>query len=426
MPQENLKFCKKLAFPARVIEIDRGLTLIHQQMKATPVVVADIWVKAGSRAEPKEWTGMAHFLEHAIFKGSDRVGVGVFDRAIEYNGGNSNAATSHDYAHFYLTTAAPYLKDTLPLLADILLQPSIAPAEFEREKDVIIEEILASQDDPDGVGYEILCQMMFQKHPYGRSILGEANSILQYSPEMMRSFHQTHYQPENITVAIVGGLEAEQAIELVTQSFSQFNNHSVKCPPPHYEAQQPIDEVRRQKIALPRIEEARLLMGWVGPGIDRLEDAIALDALSVILTGGMGSRLVRELREEKNLVFDIDSDFSLQKDLSLFTISAWLEPNKLEIVEKIICDRILELQNNLVKDSELARCQRLLRNDFFFSTETPYQLASLYGYYHTIASAELSITYPDYLDRLTTTQLQKIVNRYLGLSSYGIVAIEPR
>lgn len=425
MQQETLNSYKIIDFPAKIIELDRGLTLIYQHMPATPVVVADVWVKAGVRAEPKEWIGMAHFLEHAIFKGSHRVGVGEFDRAIEYNGGTSNAATSYDYAHFYLTTAAPYLKDTLPLLGDILLQPSIVPEEFEREKDVIIEEIRSSLDDPDGIGYESLCKIMYQKHPYGRSILGEERKIRAYSPEMMRSFHGSHYQPENMTVAIVGGIEAETAIDLVKDAFSQFSSPAVKCPQPDREAQQPINEIRRQKIYLPRIEEARLFLGWIGPGIENLKDGIGLDILSVILTGGMGSRLVRELREEENLVFDIDSDFSLQKDLSLFTITAWLEANKLEIVEKKICDRIFQLQNDPISEVELSRTRRLLRNDFFFSTETPSQLASLYGYYHTIAKAELSLIYPDEIEKFSAIELQKIAKTYLCSSNYGIVTIEP-
>ena len=424
--QQTSKLRKKINFPAKIITLDHSLTLIHQHMPATPVVVADVWVKAGARAEPTEWTGMAHFLEHIIFKGSHRVGVGEFDRAIEYNGGTSNAATSYDYAHFNLTTPAPYLKDTLPLLGDILLQPSIPPQEFEREKDIIIEEIGWSLDDPDGVGYESLCKIMHQKHPYGRSILGEEKQIRQYSPEMMRSFHLSHYQPENMTVAIVGGIEAETAVNLVKNAFSEFNSPAVGCPPPYYAPQQPLNEVRRQKIYLPRIEEARLFMGWIGPGIENFKDGIGLDILSVVLTGGMGSRLVRELREEENLVFDIDSDFSQQKDLSLFTITAWLEPNLVEIVEKKICDRILQLQNDPIKEVELARTQRLLRNDYFFSTETPCQLASLYGFYHTIARAELSLTYPESLDRFTAIELQKIARNYLSISNYGIVEIEPR
>ena len=116
--------------PAKIFTLDNGLTLIHQHLPATPVVVADVWVQAGASAEPDSWSGIAHFLEHMIFKGSPQVGVGEFDWVIENAGGVANAATSHDYAHFYLTTANSQIAETLPYLADILLQASIPDEEF--------------------------------------------------------------------------------------------------------------------------------------------------------------------------------------------------------------------------------------------------------------------------------------------------------
>ncbi len=414
----------RLVFPGNSFKFDNGLTVIHQYLPATPVVVADVWIKAGASAEPESWSGMAHFLEHAIFKGSPNVGVGEFDWIIENTGGVANAATSYDYAHFYLTTAATHLDKTLPYLADILLHASIPDEEFIRERDVVLEEINSSYDDPDWIGFQALCRDLYQRHPYGRSILGEKKLLLQHTPNQMRCFHRTHYQPENMTVIIVGGIESEAALSLVNECFSNFSLRS-ECPPVTIEAEPPAIAIRRQELYLPRIEQARLFMGWVGPGAANLTEAIALDLLSVILTGGRSSGMVRELREEQQLVLDIGSDFSLQKDSSLFTISAWLDTENLKLVESKICDRLWELQTQLVSKIELNRAKRQLINNYIFSKETPSQLAGLYGYYSAIATPEQSALYPQIVEKLQPYQLQQIANRYLSPERYGITVLKP-
>ncbi len=411
-------------FPANIFRLDNGLTIIHQHLSATPVVVADIWVKAGASSEPEEWSGMAHFLEHMVFKGSPKVATGEFDWAIENSGGIANAATSHDYAHFFLTTAASQLPNTLPYLADILLHATIPEDEFIRERSVVLEEIRSSYDDPDWVGFQALCQNIYKIHPYKRSILGEEELLMQHSPNQMRCFHRTHYQPENMTVVLVGGIEQEAAISLVNESFAEFSVRS-ECPSHNIEAEPPLVEIARQELYLPRIEQARLTMAWLSVGVDCLEDGIGLDILSVILAGSLCSRLVQELREEKQLVLDIYSDFSLQKDSSLFTISAWLETANLDLVEKIIGDRLQELQDTLIPEAELNRTRRLLHNDYIFSTETPGQLAGVYGYYNTIATVEQSMMYPIILNSLSPEQIQRIARQYLSPERYAITILKP-
>lgn len=401
-----------------------GLNLIHQYLPTTPVVVADVWVRAGATIEPEQWSGMAHFLEHMIFKGSKRIAPGVYDRVIENLGCMTNAATSHDYAHFFLTTAADYLDDTLPYLGEILLQAEIPEHEFYCEQDVVLEELRYSLDDPDWIAFQALTETIYQTHPYKRPILGDEELLLQHTPNQMRCFHRTYYQPENITVCIVGGITEDKAISLVEKSFSNFSIRS-ECPPHEIEAEPPLIEVRRSELYLPRIEEARLTMGWLGPGVEQLEDAFGLDLISVILASSRNSRLVQELREEKQLVLDIGSSFSLQKDSSLFTISAWLETEYLESVEEIIREKIRQLQNYPVTPGELARYQKMLCHDYIFSTETPGQLAGLYGYYHTIAHADLAVIYPEMIKRLDAFELQRIANQYLAPERYAISIIRP-
>ncbi len=410
------------AFPANIFRLDNQLTVIHQHLPATPVAVTDVWVRAGTNAEPDDWYGMAHFLEHMIFKGSQRVAPGEFDWAIENSGGITNAATSHDYAHFFVATAAQNLTATLPYFADILLDAAIPDEEFVRERDVVLEEIRSCQDDPDWLGFQALCETLYQDGDYGRSILGTEAQIWERSPNQMRCFHRTLYQPENMTVAIVGGIEQEEALALVHDTFDPFSTRS-ECPPRTRQPLVPLTETRRTELRLPRLEQARLLMGWLAPGVERLETAFGLDLLAVLLASGRSSRLVRELREEQRLVLDIGCEFSLQQGGSLLTLAAWLEPQHLEQVEATIVERLLDLQRQPVSPVELARAKRQLCNDYAFSTETPAQLAGLYGYYNTIASAELSVLYPERIQRLEAGELQALARQYLVPDRYAVVTM---
>jgi zinc protease len=411
-------------FPAKVFQLEQGLTVIYQHLAVAAVTVVDVWVKAGATAEPENWSGMAHFLEHMIFKGTKRILPGVFDQEIEYRGGITNAATSHDYAHFFLTIANQHLGETLPYLAEILLRAEIPDEEFYRERDVVLEELRSCQDDPNWTGFQTLCESIYQRHPYGRSILGDETRLMQLSPNQMRCFHRTYYQPQNMTVVVVGGIPEAEALEIVRQSFTDFSIPS-ECPTCESEAEPPMVGIRRSQLYLPRLETPRLMIAWNGPDVGQLDDAFGLDLISALLAGGRSSRLVKNLRESQQLVLDIDSSFSLQRDASLFTISAWLESEYLEQVEHYICKSIIELQTQPISEEELRRCQRILLNDYIFSTETPGQIAGLYGYYQTIAQAELSLTYPEMIRQLQVEDVQRLANQYLSSDRYAITIIHP-
>jgi zinc protease len=421
-----------LACPVTCHRLTNGLTVIHHYMPATNVAAVDVWVKAGAIAEPDDWIGMAHFLEHMIFKGSDQLPPGQFDAAIEQYGGSTNAATGHDYAHFFITTATQHLPATLPYLAEILLHATIPDDEFDRERDVVLEEIRQAADNPDWLAFQALNELSYQHHAYGRPILGTEETLRRRSPAEMRQFHHTHYQPENMTVVVVGNIAEAQALDLVSQHFSHFPDRG-HSPHHHSDAEPPIPTIRRQELGLPRLEQARLMLAWHGPGIDsplqsvdqQVQAAYGLDVLSIVLAEGRTSRLVKELREERQLVQGISSGFALQKESGLFTISAWLEPEHLERVEAIICDRLAELLSHPITATELARCKRLLCNDHAFSTETPCQLAGLYGYYSILARPDIALTYPDRIQTLEADYLQTLATQYLSPCHYAATIVRP-
>lgn len=415
---------KPTTFPATVNRLDNGLTLVHHHMPATPVVVVDVWVQAGAGIEPPQWSGVAHFLEHMVFKGTEHLPPGMFDYAIENRGGATNAATSYDYAHYYMTVAADALPETLPYLADLILHAGIPADEFVRERQVVLEELRQAQDDPDWLGYQALSAQVYEEHPYGRPILGTEERLMALSPEEMRCFHQAHYQPERMTVVVTGGIPLEETLGLVRHNFKTFPPVT-PCPQTERIPAMSWQGVRRQTLHLPRIEQARMLMAWTGPGVDRLSEACAMDLLSSLLAEGRTSRLVRELREERQWVRHISSSFSLQRDASLFTLQVWLEADHIEAVEALICDRLAQLGRVPISPGELARAKRLLCNDFAFSTETPGQLAGLYGYYSTIAQATDSYAYASRVEAHTATSVAAAAQRWLSPENYAITILLP-
>ena len=421
--QSDTQLDSQLDHRASISYLPNGLTVIHQEM-SVPAVAIDVWVNAGAGKEPLAWMGMAHFLEHMVFKGTERLKPGEFDWAIERRGGVSNAATSHDYAHYYVTVAAEAVEESLPYLAELILGAAIPDDEFDPERNVVLEEIRQANDDPDWVGYQTLCELLYGEHAYGRPVLGTPETLKTFSAQAMRQFHRAHYQPENMTVAIAGNFSQEKAIALVQKSFQQFPTPAA-CPKPAIAPLAVASSHQRKMLCLPHLEQCRLTMAWIGPGIANLEAACHLDLIATMLGGGRTSRLVRELREEKQLVQEVDVDFSTQRDCGEFSLTMWLEQADLETVEGIVRDRISVLSTQPVTESELARAKRLLLNDYAFSTETPSQIAGLYGYYATLAHPDLVSTYPLQLQAASAAAIQQTARQYLDSERYTAVILEP-
>ncbi|CAN1210989.1 pitrilysin family protein [Tumidithrix helvetica PCC 7403] len=441
---EEIKL-EKAESGATFLKLENGLTLIHQEIPTTAVVSVDIWVQAGTTSEPEEWAGMAHFLEHMIFKGTQNILPGEFDIVIESQGGIANAATSLDYTHFMFTTAANHFSLTLPYLADMLLNASIPDDEFDQERQVVIEEIRQALDDPDWLAYQQLMETVYENHPYSRSVLGSVEVLEQLTPAQMRAYHRHHYHPKQMTVAIVGAIAQAEAVEIVSAAFEHrdaFVSLSMDATIAASQVHAPmnvandrpkakvnITGIRRHQEQLPRLQHSRLTMAWLGASVDSLEDALCLELISVILAEGRSSRLVRELREELGWVQDIGSGFTMQKEPGLFTISAYLDDSYLEPVEHKILHHVAQLSTTLVTDAELDRAKRSLCNNFAFSLESPNQLASFLGYHGLLGCEDLcanwATIYCDLIRRVQPSDIKALAQKYLSPEHYAIASLIP-
>lgn len=405
-------------------QLANGVSVVYRYIPASPAVTMDVWVKAGALVEPNHWDGMAHFLEHMIFKGTQRLRPGEFDRAIESRGGATNAATSHDYAHYFVTAAVEQAEATLPYLAELLLNATIPDGEFELERSVVLEEIRRAYDSPDWVGFQMLLSQVYPDHAYGRSILGSETALMARSPEEMRQFHACHYQPHNLVVALVGGLPPDRARKLVESAFDRFVEPQT-CPHLRPGQTAPMTSIQRQELHRPYLEQSRLMMAWTGPRLDCLEDTYALDVLATILGAGRTSRLVSDLREQRQWVLSIDCESSPQQESSLLAIEAWLDQSEADRVEAAICEHLVALCDQPVNDLELQRAKRLLCSDYIFSTETPNQLASLYGYYGLVGQLAEATAYPDRIRAIRPEDVQRVARQYLSPDRYAMVTLVP-
>ncbi|MGH2413274.1 MAG: M16 family metallopeptidase, partial [Microcystaceae cyanobacterium] len=190
-------------------QLPNGLTIVVEQMPVDAVNL-NVWLKVGSALESNDINGMAHFLEHMVFKGTPRLNSGEFERVIEERGAVTNAATSQEYTHYYITTAPKDFAELVPLQLDVVLNPSIPDEAFERERLVVIEEIRRSEDNPRRRTFHRAMETCFETLPYRRSVLGPASVIEHLTPQQMRDFHAQWYQPQSMTAVVVGNLAVEQ------------------------------------------------------------------------------------------------------------------------------------------------------------------------------------------------------------------------
>lgn len=417
-----------------VHRLSNGLTIIAEQMPIEAVNL-NVWLKVGSAAEPDAINGMAHFLEHMVFKGTDRLQSGEFEQLIEQRGAVTNAATSQDYTHYYITTAPKDFADLAPLQVDVVMNACIPDDGFERERQVVLEEIRRSHDNPRRRTFQHATELAFEQLPYRRQVLGPSSVIETLTAQQMRDFHTYWYQPQSITAAVVGNLPVEKLIQVVEDSFGEsgigdrgsegIQTSNLK-PQTSLLPEPPFAQIVRREVTDDTLQQARLVMTWRVPGMNQLQETYGLDVLASILGRGRTSRLVRELREERGLVSSISASNMTYLHQGVFYISAHLPSENLETVEAAIVEHIRRLQNELITEAEIARVRTRTANHFVFGNETPSDRAGLYGYYHTLlGNLDPAIHYPDYIQACGAEELQTSARRYLSPEAYGIVTIKP-
>jgi predicted Zn-dependent peptidase len=344
--------------------LGNGLTVLTERMPGLRSVTVGIWVRRGSRHETPELNGICHFIEHAVFKGTQR--RTALELAIESDrlGGHLDAFTSHEMTGFTMKVADTGLLQAFDLLSDMLAAPRFEAQDLEREQKVIIEEMKMVEDTPDEFLGEIFNAAYFPGHPLGRPIEGTAETVSSFDHNRTASFHGREFRPRNLVIAAAGNIEHEQLVELAERAFGQRvdQEHSSSSSAPAMEdtespeAAAPILIERKKEL-----EQAHLIVASPWPSA-KSDDRYAGSLLASIIGGSTSSRLWQAIREERGLAYSVGAGASAFTDIGVFTIYAGTSPEQLdEVLElslaelrRAVRESVTEEELRLVKDQAVS------------------------------------------------------------------------
>ena len=347
-----------------------GLRVVLAPCEAESVAVG-IFVASGSRHETDETSGISHFIEHMLFKGTPSRRPIDITRAIEGRGGNFNAMTGEESTCYFVHLPNEYLSDAVDILSDMYLRASIPDDEFDREKQVILEEIKMYADEPDAVAMENLQSSLFPDSRLGAPVAGTPATLAPLRPDDLRRYIKSHYRADNTIVVIVGDFDPAEAYDLVSNSFAGLKPQPKGCKAFEPAANAP--KARwRGKLKSPTVEkevlQTQLALGYrcFGVGDKRKYAAIVMDA---ILGRGMSSRLFQEVREKRGLSYDISSRIQFFKDSGMFTVCAGVDPAKSGIAVETIDRELKRICERRVGAAELRRTKEFITGNYRLSLE---------------------------------------------------------
>jgi predicted Zn-dependent peptidase len=332
--------------------LNNGLRLITHPMPRMESVAIGLWVRAGGRYESKEIKGIAHFLEHLVFKGSRRYSCRQIKELIEGVGGMLNAFTSEETTCYYAKLPAAKQFQALDILSDMVINPLLRLCDIQRERFVVLEEIKMHRDLPQSYVYDLLDQILWPQHPLGLPIIGEKRIILQLKPEDLASFQKGYYTPSNIVIAACGRLEHKKLLKRLKATLGNLkaNIKNTFVPVSEYEQKPKI------KILNKRTAQTHLALGCYGINRDHPDKHI-LSLLHIILGANMSSRLFSEVREKRGLAYEIGTQIKGFSDTGLFLIRAGVDNTKLSEAIKVILKQLTRIEKRLVSASELRRAK---------------------------------------------------------------------
>lgn len=329
--------------------LPNGLTILSDRMADVRSATIGFFFKIGARHEPKELSGISHFIEHAVFKGTGK--RNALEIAIETDrlGGNFDAFTMHEETGFAMKVVDRELFTAFELLADLLTDPTFDERELKREQKVIIEEIKMTEDSPEEFLHEIFCERLFPDHPLGRAIAGTPRTVRTFNRETTRLYHREHFGPHNLIIAAAGNVEHSQIVDLASKYFgdresAESGNHGAETP----DLQAPI-VVKKEK----GLEQAHLIIST--PFVSaRSEHRYAAEILVNAIGGGTSSRLWQKIREENGLAYSVGASAAMYQDCGVFTIFAGTSPKQTEKVLDLALAELRSVARGGITPAELG------------------------------------------------------------------------
>jgi len=343
--------------------LKNGVRVLTEGLPQVRSVTLGFWIGSGSRDESDELNGVSHFLEHLLFKGTEKRSARQISETFDSLGAELNAFSAKEFTCFYARLLDEHVSIGVEVLSDMLQNSLFREEDIDSEREVILEEISLYEDTPDDRIHDLFASALWENHPLGKSVLGHTETVRSFRREDIFSFYSRHYVPNNIIVAAAGHIDHQRLVELVEEHFVSTTNFefSRKLFVPQVE---PHLTVYNKKT-----EQAHICYGALGFH-SRHPDRFALAILDNILGGGMSSRLFQEIREKRGLVYSVYSYNSLFSETGLFTIYAGTRPSKTEQVIKLIKREINRLLEQGITPEELDRAKNHLKGELVLSMES--------------------------------------------------------
>ncbi|MGH1415019.1 MAG: M16 family metallopeptidase [Pelagimonas sp.] len=342
--------------------LSNGFRIVTEHMPGLQSAALGIWVTAGGRNERPEQNGVAHFLEHMAFKGTERRSALQIAEEIEDVGGYINAYTSREVTAYYARVLAGDTALAMDVIADILLNPVFDQKEIETERHVILQEIGQARDTPDDVIFDWLQEKAYPDQPIGRTILGEADRVRSFGRDDLSTFISEHYGPDQMILSAAGGVDHDT---LVAQAETLFGHIPARSAPSFAKALYKGGESREIKD----LEQAHMALAFEGPGY-RDDDFYAAQIYSSALGGGMSSRLFQEIREKRGLCYTIFAQSGAYADTGMTTIYAGTSGEELGDLAMLTIDEMKRAAEDM-SQSEIDRARAQMKAGLLMGLESP-------------------------------------------------------
>ncbi|MBI1749120.1 MAG: insulinase family protein [Acidobacteria bacterium] len=344
--------------------LPNGLVVISEPMEHVRSVSVGVWVRTGSRREPSELNGITHFIEHMVFKGTERRSAEEIARSVDSVGGMLDAFTAKEMICFNAKVLDEHLPIAFDVLSDLVLHPRFNEDDLAREKSVVLEEIKMDQDNPDYLVHEIFTQNFWRNHPLGKPILGTRKTVSSFTRAPVAECFRRWFAPENMIISAAGHLEHQQLRDLVAREFGQM-----KPSGDHYVDSAPVPQARITTKSKGELEQVHLCIGVPSyPMVHARRYGIAV--LNNILGGGMSSRLFQNIRERQGLAYAVFSELSPYRDTGVLSIYAGTALERAGQVVRSVTAEFSSLKEQLVSEEELRRAKDHLKGSLMLSLES--------------------------------------------------------
>jgi zinc protease len=390
--------------------LSNGLVVLTKEVHTSPIVTSMLWYRVGSRNEELGHTGKSHFLEHMLFKGTERFKKGEIDLLTLKNGGANNAFTSHDFTAYYFNFASDRWEIALEIEADRMVNCAFDPEEFEAEKKVVIEELKTGLDSPWGLLLQEQEATAFKVHPYRNPIVGWLQDVERATVEQQQAYYRRYYHPNNAVLALVGDFDTEDVLRKVDRAFGSI----VAGPkPPAMLLEEPPQRGERRLIVRWRSKVPRLAIAFHAPQI-AVADSYGLQVLAVVLAEGKASRLYQRMVENEQSVTFVTAEYGESKDPTLFHIRAEARgDHSIDEVEASIQDELASICRNGISEHELDRAKHQIEAHFILSRERTLDQAILLGQIETLLGLDYIDSYLQRINAVTAADVALVCANYL-------------